>query len=160
PETFSTPALARRVDAAGSSFPTWLVRLRHGAADLPAFRRALDRLAAQSTPIPGAEEFGGFELQVPSLQRPGVANTARVLVTGLLVCGGIAALAAVAGVGLALRRHFVATSLPNARALTAVGVTPRQMFWSRWLAGLPFVAAGTGSALAVALAAASVGPIG
>ena len=36
PETFSTTALARRIDAAGASFPTWLVKLKHGAADVPA----------------------------------------------------------------------------------------------------------------------------
>jgi hypothetical protein len=160
PETFSTPALARRLDAAGASFPTWLVKLKRGAADVPAFRRALDRLAAQATPIAGAEEFSGFEVQVPSLQRPVFANTARVLVTGLLVFGGVAALAALLGVSLALRRHLLLTSLPNARALAAIGATPRQLLWSRWLAAWPFVLVGTVTTLVLAVATASTGPIG
>jgi hypothetical protein len=160
PETFSTPALARRIDAANSSFPTWLVKLKHGAADLPAFRRALDRLEQRATPVENAGEFSGFEVQVPSLQRPVVANTARVLVTGLLVFGGVAALAAVVGVALALRRHFVVTSLPNARALSAIGVTPRQLLWSRVIAAVPFVLTGTLATLVLALATAAIGPLG
>jgi hypothetical protein len=160
PETFSTPAFARRIDAGGASFPTWLVKLRHGSADVPAFRRALERLAAGATPVENAEEFSGFEVQVPSLQRPVIANTARVLVTGLLVFGGVAALAALVGIALALRRYFVATSLPNVRALAAIGVTPRQMLWSRLMAALPFVATGLLTTLAIALATASIGPIG
>jgi hypothetical protein len=160
PETFSTPAFARRIDAAGASFPTWLVKLHRGAADVPAFRRALDRLEQQATPIENAEEFSGFEVQIPSLQRPVIANTARVLVTGLLVFGGVAALAAVVGVVLALRRHFVVTSLPNARALSAIGVTPRQLLWSRWLAAWPFVVVGTATTLVLAVTSASIGPIG
>ena len=160
PETFSTPAFARRIDAAGASFPTWLVKLKRGAADVPAFRRALDRLEQQATPIENAEEFSGFEVQVPSLQRPVIANTARVLVTGLLVFGGVAALAAVVGVVLALRRHFVLTSLPNARALSAIGVTPRQLLGSRALAAVPFVVTGTVATLVLAVATASIGPLG
>jgi len=160
PETFSTPAFARRLDEGGASFPTWLVKLKHGAADVPAFRRALDRLEQQATPVENAEEFSGFEVQVPSLQRPVIANTARVLVTGLLVFGGVAALAAVVGVALALRRHFVVTSLPNARALSAIGVTPRQLLWSRLLAAIPFVLTATLGTLVLAVATASIGPLG
>jgi hypothetical protein len=160
PETFSTPAFARRIDAGDASFPTWLVTLRRGAADVPAFRRALEGLAARATPVEGAEEFSGFEVQVPSLQRPVIANTARVLVAGLLVFGGIAALAALVGVVLALRRYFLAASLPNARALAAIGVTPRQMLWSRLVAALPFVATGVLTTTVIAVAAASIGPVG
>jgi hypothetical protein len=127
---------------------------------VPAFRRALDRLEQQATPVENAEEFAGFEVQVPSLQRPVIANTARVLVTGLLVFGGVAAIAAVVGVALALRRHFVVTSLPNARALSAIGVTRSQFLWSRFLAGIPFVVTATVVTLVLAVASASVGPLG
>jgi hypothetical protein len=160
PETFSTPAWARRVDAARASFPTWLVKLKRGAADVPAFRRGLDRLERRATPVENAEEFAGFEVQVPSLQRPVVANTARVLVTGLLLFGGVAALAAVVGAALALRRHFIATSLPNSRALRAIGVTPSQLLGSRFLAAVPFVVVGTVTTLVLAIATASIGPLG
>src|SRR4029079_4947 len=106
------------------------------------------------------EEFAGFEVQVPSLQRPVVANTARMLVTGLLVFGGVAALAAVVGVALALRRHFVITSFPNARALSAIGVTPRQLLWSRFLAAIPVVLTATVVTLVLAARDASIGPLG
>ena len=131
PETFSTPVFARRIDAAGVSFPTWLVKLKRGAADVPAFRRALDRLEQQATPIENAEEFSGFEVQVPSLQRPVIANTARC--RPACSCSGAWPARGARGVALALRRHFVLTSLPNARALAAIGVTPRQLLWSRSL---------------------------
>jgi putative ABC transport system permease protein len=160
PEAFSTPAFAKRITETQSAIPSVFVRLRDGAADVPQFRRSVNRLLADATPIPGAEEFAGFEVQVPSLDRSVVAVTARVVVTGLLVFGGIAALASLVGVTLALRRHFLATSLPNARALAAIGATRRQLLWSRWLAAIPFTLVGAATAVAVAVATAGIGPLG
>ena len=160
PEAFSTPAFARQVIAAGSSIPSVFVRLRDGENGIPAFRRSVNRLVDTIEPVPGAEEFAGFEVQIPSLDRPVVAVTARVIVAGLLVFGAIAGLAALIGVALALRRHFLLTSASNAPTLMAVGVSRRQLMWSRWLAATPFMVVGVFTCAVVALATAGIGPIG
>lgn len=159
PETFSTPAFARRLTAASSTFPTVLVRLREGEA-ITTFRRSIERLEARTATLTGAEEFARFEVQEPGRQRPVVAVTARVVVAGLTVFAVIAAAAALLGVGLVLRRHVVARAARDDRTLGALGVSRRQRLWVQVVAGWPFVATATAGALVVALAAAGIDPIG
>ncbi len=156
---FSTPAFAKRIDAADSAFSSVFVRLEDGTAGLPEFQSAVARLSEEQAPVAGAEEFSGYDVQIPSRDRSVVAVTARVLVTGLLVFGGIAWLAAMVGVALALRRQDFLTGGQD-RALRSLGVTRRQGWLARVAATAPFVATGAGTAFALALVAAGIGPFG
>ena len=148
------------MEAARATSPTAFVKLRQGPAGIPAFERRLEDLAARA-PVPaGSEEFSPYVLEVPSLQRPGIALTARVLVIGLLLFGGIAGLSALLVAALTLRRQLQIAPADELHALTAIGVTDRQVAGAHWLAALPFMLTGTVTAVALALAGGTIGPIG
>lgn len=159
-EAYSTPAFAKLLGPDADSFPTVMVRLRDGARSLPAFERAVRKIADATAPVKGGEEFAGIEVQVPSRQRPVLAVTARVLVIGLLAFAVVAGIAGLLGVGLALRRHFQATVEPDLAALGAIGITARETRAARLISALPFVATGAVVAALVGVGLGVMDPIG
>jgi hypothetical protein len=134
PRVYLTPAYARRFPDTVFYLNEW-IRLRHGAADLPALRRAVTVVnrAAPEISMPIAPTVTG-------LVRANRANDP--LVNGLWI---LAALAAVVGILLAaqaLGRTFGARSDDHAQ-LRALGATRRQRLTGElvWVAGLALAAA-------------------
>ncbi len=158
-EAFSTPALAQRLQSGDSGYFSVFVRLRNGAADVGQFTRQVNRLAREVAPVDAADEFLGFDVQVPGRQRAVVNVTTRVLVIGL---AGFAAIVAAAGLltcGLALRRQLAASSL-DLRTLAALGTTRSQARLGELASTIPFVVVGTIVGVVVALVLAGLSPIG
>jgi hypothetical protein len=160
-DAFSTPALADLIADRGSdSFGTIFVTLKGGLDSLPEFTRKVRAISEAAPSVPGAEEFDGVEIQIPSRQRSVIAVTARVITIGLLSFAAVAGIAGMLGVALVMRRHFHATVDPDLPAMSAVGVTSRQVRVARLLSALPFVAVGTVLAIALAAALGVLEPFG
>jgi putative ABC transport system permease protein len=127
-----------------------LVRLQPGStgAELSA---ALDALAAQVPPPPGAPEGtpGAFyDLSLPATQDDAtVATTVRVLVGGLVALAGVVTLAGLLALGQALGRHHAAAARDQ-QDESALGIARAERVLARVLP------ATVGAALAVVVAAA------
>jgi hypothetical protein len=113
-----TPALYRRYGSAGlGHFVRELaVRLRNGAADLPAFRDGVHRIA-------GKHAYGFFD---PSAGRPQLQRSVDLLTGALRLLAVVVGLAAMLLVGQALLRD-AAKGLPAQPALRAIGMTRSQL---------------------------------
>ena len=117
--------------------PFYFVRLRHGAADLPAFDSQLRPLGTL-----GADDL---DIDAATVQR-----SIRPQAVGWWVLAGLAALAGLAVIGQAAARQFVSDQ-DDHQALAAVGLRVRQ-FVALGLARAAIIGA-AGAAGAVALAA-------
>jgi putative ABC transport system permease protein len=104
----------------GRALGSWVdelpVRLRHGRADLVAFKAGVDRLA-------GDLSYGFFD---PSLGRPQVQRSMTLQAWALELIAGFWSLAALLLVGQALFRQSAADSADHA-TLRALGMTRRQL---------------------------------
>lgn len=125
---------------------TYYVRLAHGAADLAGFDGSLRPLN-----ILGTYDLDGAAVAVQSSIRPQVI--------GWYALAGLAALAALAVIGQALARQTVAERADQ-RALSALGVTPRQFAELALLRTLLAGAAGAAGAVLIAVLASPLTPVG
>ncbi len=104
----------------GGALGAWLqelsVRLRHGSADLPAFRARVDRIA-------GGLEYGFFD---PSVSRPQVQRSMTLEAQALDLLAIFAAVAALLFIAQALLRQAVIDSAQQS-TLRALGMTRRQL---------------------------------
>jgi hypothetical protein len=135
-DLFSTRAFAAAVNHRTQVGPFYYVRLRHGAADLPAFESQLRPL----DPVPPDDlDFDAAAVQ----------GAIRPQAVGWGVLAALAALAGLAVIGQAAARQFV-TEQDDRQALAALGLRP----WQSVAIGLARAAIiGTvGAAGAVALA--------
>lgn len=129
-DLFPTAAFARTVNPRVPLLPVYFVRLRHGAADLNAFDAK-----ARSLQVLGTD---GLDSDAAAVQ-----GSIRPQAIGWWVLAALAALAGLAVLGQAIARQ-VASERTDQRALSAVGVRPRD-----------FVALGLAGALVVGLAGAA-----
>lgn len=159
PEMFGTPALAALISPEAVAATSVLVRLDGRVEGVPAFEEAVRALPTLETPAEGEQEFLPYQVVVPSRQRPVIAITARVLVTGLLAFAGIAALAGMLGTALALRRQVLALTEDPA-TMRAMGVVGNQARLAHVFSMMPFVATGALVGVGVALALSGLNPIG
>jgi hypothetical protein len=137
-DLFPTTAFAAAVNHRVQVAPFYYVRLRHGAADLPAFESQLRPLGSL-----GADDL---DIDAAAVQR-----AIRPQAVGWWVLAGLAALAGLAVIGQAAARQFV-TEQDDRLALSAVGLRARQ-FVALGLARAAIIGV-VGAAGAVALAAA------
>jgi putative ABC transport system permease protein len=137
-DLFPTKTYAAAVNRVGAVLQVYYVRLRHGAADQPAFGSQLRPLGT----------FGADDLDIDAAA---VQRAIWPQAVGWWVLAGLTALAGLAVIGQAASRQFV-TDQNDHQALSAVGVRARQ-FVALGLARAAIVAA-VGAAGAVALAAA------
>jgi hypothetical protein len=126
------------------------VRLHGGAAALPAFTDAVQRIYGV-TP----EQF----LEPVAAESAGVDDSIDVLVVGLLLFAAVAGLAGATAVGLALGRQAFATA-EDGPTLRALGLSPRARFLVLFAPALPVAVAGATVAVAAAIAASPLMPIG
>jgi hypothetical protein len=134
-DLFPTKAYAAAVNHRALVVPFYYVRLRRGAADLPAFESQLRPLGSL-----GADPL---DIDAGAVQR-----AIRPQAVGWWVLAGLAALAGLAVIGQAAARQFV-TDQDDRQALSAVGLRVRQ-FVALGLARAVIIGA-VGAAGAVAL---------
>jgi ABC-type lipoprotein release transport system permease subunit len=132
----------------------WWFRLKHGAADIPAFQAAADRVVEAA----GAES-GQAGLNAQSQRTAKVQRAIRPQATALYGFAILAALAGLLVVGQALARQLAVDAI-DYPALRAMGMSPRQLL-AVALARVGIVGGG-GAVLgaALAIATSSLMPIG
>jgi len=135
-DMYPTRAFAAAVNGRVVTLPVYYVRLRHGAADQPAFDSKLRSL----------HSLGADDLDVDAAA---VQRAIRPQAVGWWVLAGLAALAGLAVIGQAAARQF-ATEQDDHQALSAVGLRVRQ-FLALGLARAAIIGM-VGAAGAVALA--------
>jgi hypothetical protein len=136
-DLFTTSAFAAAVNPRAKILSSYYVRLRHGAADLPAFDAHLRPLHSL-----GADDL---DLDAAAVQR-GI----RPQAIGWWALAWLAALAGLAVIGQAAARQFV-TDADDRQALSALGLSGRQFVALGLLRAA--IIGGLGAAGAVALAA-------
>jgi ABC-type lipoprotein release transport system permease subunit len=136
-DLFATQAFAAAVNPHTKTAPVYFVRLRHGAADLPAFDSQLRPLGSL-----GADEL---DADAAAIQR-----SIKPQAVGWWVLAGLAALAGLAVIGQAAARQF-APDQDDQLALSAMGLRVGQ-FVALGLARAAVIGA-AGAAGAVGLAA-------
>jgi hypothetical protein len=155
----ASPALR---EPAASSFVghNVMVRLRHGAADAPAFARAVERLDRRAATGATGEEFGTLQSALPSSDPdPEEVAARRTLVDGLLVLLAVALGGGLLAVGQGLARHHAAGAADQ-QLEAQLGLTRAERVLARLLpASLMALVAGL-LAAAGGLAAGVVEPLG
>jgi ABC-type lipoprotein release transport system permease subunit len=111
-DLYDTQALARSLDPDGVVLSEYFVRLRHGAADLPAFEAAARQLGALS----------GTDLDTPAAA---VTSSIHPQAVGWWILAGLAVLAGVAVVTQALSRQALVEA-ESFDTLRALGVSQRR----------------------------------
>lgn len=155
----ATPAFHERDGDAVVAATLVAVRLRDGDAGLPAFRAAVEELAAGTATVEGAEEFVPVEVQDPTAGRERVDATAGVLVGGLAVLAAVGAAAGLVALVQALARHHEAGAAEQ-RVEAALGLTPGERVLARVAAaGVAAAIAGVGAA-AGGVTAGALEPLG
>ena len=145
-DLFSTRAFAAAVNHRTQVGPFYYVRLRHGAADLPAFESQLRPL----DPVPPDDlDFDAAAVQ----------GAIRPQAVGWGVLAALAALAGLAVIGQAAARQFI-TEQDDRQALAALGLRP----WQSVAIGLARAAiigtAGAAGAVALATLLSPLTPVG
>ena len=143
----ATPAL--RPVAAGSLVGhEVVVRLRHGPADVPAFRAAVDRLSQRAATGATGATFGTLMAAYPtSTPDPDEEAARHTVVYGLLLVLAVVVGAGTASVGQALARHHLAGSRDQ-HLEAELGMTRAERVLARALPSL--LVAGVAGALSVA----------
>jgi hypothetical protein len=146
-DLFPTQAFmtAARHDGA-AILPVYYVRLRRGAADLPAFDSQLRPLSSL-----GADDL---DIDAAAVQR-----SIRPQVVGWWILAGLAALAGLAVIGQAAARQFV-TEQDDRQALSALGLAPRQLVALGLARAFIIGAAGAAGAVALAALLSPLTPVG
>jgi hypothetical protein len=148
-ELIATPAFVRKFPQADAGFFGVAVRLRHGAADLPAFKRAVQALPHQ----------GAIEFQTSTATAAKVARAVRPQVGALTVFAIVIALTGLLLVGQAFARQTFLDSVDHP-ILRALGFGRRQLVAVALLRGAVIAIAAAGLAIVVAVAASPLTPIG
>jgi hypothetical protein len=145
-DLFPTRAFAAAVNHRTRVGPFYYVRLRHGAADLPAFE-------SQVRPL---DSLGPDDLDFDAA---GVQGAIRPQAIGWGVLAGLAALAGLAVIGQASARQFVAEQ-DDHQTLSAVGLRPWQ-FVAVGLARAAIIGTvGAAGAVALATLLSPLSPVG
>ncbi len=145
-DLFLTKAYAAAVNHRAVMGWVYYVRLRHGAADLPAFDSRLRPMGS----------FGADDLDIDAAA---VQRAIRPQAVGWWVLAGLAALAGLAVIGQAAARQFV-TGQDDRQALSALGLRVRQ-FVALGLARAAITgAAGAAGAVALATLLSPLTPVG
>lgn len=152
PSIIFTPAFYRAYDrtalgrGAGRAV---IIRLRHGAADLPAFRAELTRLAGGKP----------FALSVQAEEADAVERSLHLQAVALWVLAALLGAAGVMVLSQALARQVFLES-GDGETLRALGVTRRQLWALGLIRALVTSAIGAVVALGVAVALSPLTPIG
>ena len=145
-DLFATKAFAAAVNHRALVVPFYYVRLRRGAADLPAFESRLRPLGSQ-----GAD---ALDIDAAAVQRAIGPQT-----VGWWVLAGLAALAGLAVIGQAAARQFD-TDQDDRQALSAVGLGARQFVALGLARAVIIGAAGAVGAVALATLLSPLTPVG
>jgi hypothetical protein len=145
-DLFTTPAFARAVNHRTLEASVYLVRLRHGSADLP-------RFAAAITPL----HVIYVSNQDTSAQA--VAASIHPQAVGWWILAAFAALAGLAVVGQGLGRQSIVESEEYPK-LVALGLPRRQLIVLGTTRNLMVALAGAAGAVLVALALSPLAPVG
>jgi ABC-type lipoprotein release transport system permease subunit len=145
-DLFTTPAFARAVNHRTLEASVYLVRLRHGAADLP-------RFAAEITPL----HVIYVSNQDASAQA--VAASIHPQAVGWWILAAFAALAGLAVVGQGLARQSTVESEEYPK-LVALGLPRRQLIALGTTRNLIVALAGAAGAVVVAVALSPLAPVG
>jgi len=148
-EIVATPAFVRRYPQADAGFFGIAARLRHGAADLPAFKRAV-----QALPHKGAIEF-----QTSAVTQAKVARAVRPQVGALTIFAIVIALTGLLLVGQALARQTFLDSVDHP-TLRALGFGRRQLVTAAMLRAFVIAIAAALLAVALAVVVSPLTPIG
>ncbi len=147
--TVLAPAFQRRYPHADAGFFGVAVRLRHGVADLPAFKRAV-----QALPHEGAIEF-----QTLPVTEAKVSRAVRPSVGALTVFALVIALTGLLLVGQAIARQTFLDSVDHP-TLRALGFGRVQLVVTTMLRGAVVAVAAAALAVVIAVAASPLTPIG
>ncbi len=145
-DLYSSAAYGPLVNHRAALLYTYYVRLAHGDADLAGFDGSLRPLKI----------LGTYDLDEAA---EAVQSSIRPQVIGWYVLAGLAALAALAVIGQAMARQTIAERADQ-RALSALGVTPRQFTQLTLLRTLLTGAAGAAGAVLIAVLASPLTPVG
>ncbi len=143
---YTTQAFARTVNRQTVILAGYLVRLRHGAADLPQFQT-------------DARALGAVPLLDLDTQTGAVVSSIRPQAVGWWILAGLAALAGIVVVAQALARQAVIESEPYA-TLSALGVSRRQLVALTMTATLLIAVAGVAGGVALAFWLSPLTPVG
>ena len=143
---YTTQAFARTVNPRTMILAGYLVRLRHGPADLPRFQNV-------------AQAIGAVGLLDLDAQTTAVASSIRPQAVGWWILAGLAALTGIIIVGQALARQAVIESEPYA-TLSALGLSPRRLVALTMSATVLIAAAGVAGGVALAFALSPLTPVG
>jgi len=155
-QMFLTPAFLARHPEAGIPYWGEVVRLRHGARDIPAFRRAMQKITpiAEST---GKPEPVAFQTQPKVATK--VERAVRPSVGALMIFAVVIALTGLLVIGQALARQSFLDANDN-DALRALGATRTQLFATSMLRALVIALVGAVLAVGLAVIASPLTPIG
>jgi hypothetical protein len=145
-DLFATKAFAAEVNPGAAVLAVYYVRLRRGAADLPAFDSQLRSL----------HSFGADYLDIDAAA---VQRAIRPQAVGWWVLAGLAALAGLAVLGQAAARQFD-TEQNDRQALSAVGFQGRQLVALGLARALIIGVAGAAGAVALAALLSPLTPVG
>jgi len=145
-DLFATTAFAAAVNHRAALLSTYYVRFVHGAADLAGFDGRLRPL----------DVYGTYDLDVAA---GAVEGSIRPQVIGWYVLAGLAALAALAVIGQAVSRQAV-TERADHRALSALGMQPREFVLVALVRALLIGVAGAAGAVLVAVLVSPLTPVG
>jgi hypothetical protein len=151
PQAFLSPAFYQEHQGTiGTYEGTSRLRLRNGQDDAPAVVEAVRRIWRDDPEL---------ELQLEREVSARIDDAFDVLVVALLLCAACAALAGTAAVGQALARHLAGSS-PDQPTLAGLGLTRRQRLSALAVTAAPVVVGGALVAVAVAVAASPLMPVG
>jgi ABC-type lipoprotein release transport system permease subunit len=150
---FGTPAVANRF-ATTATFTPMLVWLKGGRATEPAFEARLNEYARTKL---GSE--GGYDITPSRNDKEAADNSSNAVVVGLLI---FAIVAGIAGLVLIVQtvRRSLSPSENEGEVLRALGASHTDRAVGLFIAGLPYVVAGTIVAVAISVAVSPIFPIG
>jgi len=143
---YTTGAIAGTVSPRPIVLAGYLIRLRHGPADLPRFQNQ-------------ARALGAVGLTDLDAQTTAVASSVHPQAVGWWILAGLAALTGIIVVAQALARQAVIESEPYA-TLSALGVSPRQLATLTLSTTLLIATAGAAGGVALAVALSPLTPVG
>jgi hypothetical protein len=145
-DLYATAAFAAAVNHRAALLWTYYVRLAHGSPDLAGFDSRLRSLNV----------YGTYDLDEAA---DAVEASIRPQVLGWYTLAGLAALAALAVIGQAMARQAAAERADH-RALSALGLRPREFVLLAMLRALLTGAAGAAGAMLTAMLASPLTPVG
>jgi ABC-type lipoprotein release transport system permease subunit len=145
-DLYATAAFAAAVNHRAALLWTYYVRLAHGSPDLAGFDSRLRSLNV----------YGTYDLDEAA---DAVEASIRPQVLGWYTLAGLAALAALAVIGQAMARQTAAERADH-RALSALGLRPREFVLLAMLRALLTGAAGAAGAMLTAMLASPLTPVG